>query len=601
MINLPENSKNTEIRTKISLILSTLSTKPGVYRYYDYSGNVIYVGKAKNLKRRVSSYFNRQHDSAKVRMLVSKICDIQTTIVNTEWEALLLENSLIKEYKPKYNILLKDDKTYPWIAVSKELYPRVFSTRKPDKNTQQIFGPYASVKYMNALLNMAYEIFPIRSCKILKKSQRPCLKYQIQKCPGPCANLISSEEYQKRIDRIIEILKGNTKQIIDQLKEEMTTLAQAWEFEKAQVIKEQIQILTQFQGKSVVVNPHLTQLDVFSLVENEQSGYVNFMRVIDGAVIQVYTIEIAHKLDKTKEELLALGMTEIQEIFGSLSPHILLPFELDFPIEGHDMMVPQRGDKKKLLDLSLKNAFTFMSEKMRRRDLVNPERHGIRILTRLQKDLQMKTLPKRIECFDNSNTGGSEPVGAMVCFIDAKPAKKEYRHFNIKTVEGPNDFATMEEVLYRRYKRQLDEGNPLPDLIIIDGGKGQLTSAYRTLKKLNLADKIALIGIAERLEDIYRVGDEYPLFIDKKSETQLLLQHIRDEVHNFGIRHHRNRRSKQSISSQLDTIPGIGKILKNKLLQKFKSVKRIKESSEDEIAKVVGPVKAKIIQEYLQK
>ncbi len=593
------NSSPTKVRSNIQLILSTLPTKPGVYRHLDENGKVIYVGKAKNLKRRVSSYFNKNHDSAKVRVLVSKIRDIQVTVVDTEWEALLLENTLIKEYKPKYNILLKDDKTYPWIAVTKEEFPKVFATRSPDHQRQETFGPYASVRYMNTLLETVFEIFPVRRCKILHLGQRPCLQYQLKKCPAPCAEMISKEEYQANIKKIIEILKGNSNLIIKQLQAEMMACAERWEFEKAQEIKQKVEILTQFRGKSVVVNPEITQLDVFSIVEDEQSAYVNFMRVMEGAVIQSYTIEIAHKLDKTKEELLFLGMVEMRERFGELFPNILLPFLPETEVEGHSFSVPQRGDKKKLLELSLKNAFNFMSEKNRRRDLVNPERRSQRVLTQLQKDLGMSVLPRHIECFDNSNTQGCEPVSAMVCFIDGKPAKKEYRHFNVKTVVGADDFATMEEVITRRYSRLLAEAKPLPDLIVIDGGKGQLNAAYRSLQALGLADKIFMVGIAERLEDIYRVGDDLPLYIDKKSEAQKLLQRVRDAVHDFGIAHHRKRRAKKSIESQLDGIPGIGKVLKTKLLQHFKSVKRISEASEEEIAKVIGPAKAKIVVEGL--
>lgn len=590
-----------QTKSKIQLILSALSTKPGVYRYLDENGKVIYVGKAKNLKRRVSSYFNKNHDSPKVRMLVTKIRDIQTTIVDTEWEALLLENTLIKEYKPKYNILLKDDKTYPWLAVTKEDYPKVFVTRSPDYAHQDIFGPYASVKYMNTLFRTVLEIFPVRTCKILHKSDRPCLQYQLGKCTGPCAGLISKEEYQDNIKKIVEILKGNSKMIINQLHDEMNVAAEKWEFEKAQEIKNKLDILTQFHGKSVVVNPEITKLDIFTIVEDEQSAYVNFMRVMEGAVIQAYTLEIAHKLDKTKEELLFLGMVEMRERFGEFCPTVLLPFKPETQIDGIEFVVPQRGDKKKLLDLSLKNAFTFMTEKNRRRDLVDPNRRSQRVLAQLQKDLQMDRLPNHIECFDNSNTQGCEPVSAMVCFKNGKPAKSEYRHFLVKTVVGADDFATMEEVVTRRYSRLLAEEKPLPDLIVIDGGKGQLNAAYRSLQALGLADKIYLIGIAERLEDIYRIGDDLPLYIDKKSEAQLLLQRVRDAVHDFGIAHHRKRRAKKSIESQLDNIPGIGTVLKTKLLQKFKSVKRISEATEEEIAAVIGPAKAKVVKNELTK
>lgn len=590
MTNSPKN--------KIQLILSALSTKPGVYRFLDENDKVIYVGKAKNLKRRVSSYFNKTHDSTKLRMLVSKIRDIHTVIVDTEWEALLLENTLIKQYKPRYNILLKDDKTYPWIAVSNEEFPKVFVTRNPDRNNSSVFGPYASGKYMNTLLRMLFELFPLRTCKVFRKGQRPCLQYQLKRCAAPCANLISKEEYQENIRKIIEILKGNSNLIIKQLHDEMLAHAEKWEFEEAQVLKEKIDILTQFKGKSVVVNPEITQLDIFSIVEDEQSAYVNFMRIIEGAVIQAYTIEIAHKLDKTKEDLLFLGMVEIQDRFGKLNTDIILPFMPETEVEGLNFSVPQRGDKKKLIDLSLRNAFTFMAEKNKRRDLVNPERHSRRVLENLQKDLQMSVLPTHIECFDNSNTQGDEPVAAMVCFLNGKPAKKEYRHYNIQTVEGPDDFASMEEVVYRRYKRLLDEQKPLPNLVLIDGGKGQLSAAYKSLEKLELTDKIHLIGIAKRLEDIYRVGDSLPMFIDKKSESQKLLQFIRDEVHRFGITHHRKRRAKKSISSKLDGAPGIGKVLSDKLLQHFKTIKKIESASEEELTTLIGKSRAANLKQW---
>ena len=591
---------NSELEQKIHLILSALSTKPGVYRFRDENGKVIYVGKAKNLKRRVSSYFNKNHDSPKVRMLVTKIRDIQTVVVNTEWEALLLENSLIKEYKPRYNIMLKDDKTYPWVAVTKEDFPKVFSTRSPNRKTQELFGPYPSVRSMRTMLDTIFEVFPVRNCKILHKNVRPCLQYQLKRCPAPCADLISKEEYQKNIKRIIEILKGNSRLIIKQLQDDMMACAERLEFEKAQEIKVRLEILKKFQEKSVVVNPEITKLDVFSIVEDEDDAYINFMRIMEGAVIQAYTLEITHKLDKSKEDLLMAGMVEIQEKFGQIFPNVIVPFMPETEVEGITFSVPQRGDKKKLMELSVKNAFTYMMEKKKRQDLVNPERRSQRVLASLQKALEMNRLPNHIECFDNSNTQGNEPVAAMICFKNGKPSKNDYRHFNIKTVEGPDDFASMEEVVFRRYKRLLDEQKPLPDLIVIDGGKGQLNAAYRSLQALHIEDKVYIVGIAKRLEDIYRVGDELPLYIDKKSEAQKLLQRVRDEVHHFGITHHRKRRSKKSIESQLDGIPGIGKVLKTKLLQKFKSVKAIGKASETELAAVIGPAKAKAVAEFFK-
>ena len=584
---------------KISLILKSLPDKPGCYRFFDKDGTVIYVGKAKNLKRRVSSYFNKNHDSAKVRLLVSKICDIHTVVVDTEWEALLLENSLIKQYKPRYNILLKDDKSYPWIAISKEEYPRIYPTRNPDRTKEELFGPYASVRYMNALLDTIAGIFKLRTCRNMPRNSRACLQYQMKRCTAPCENRISQEKYLEYVDMIREIIKGRTSVVTKQLYDEMMEFAQKWEFEKAQEIKEKIAVLEDFKGKSVVVNPEITNTDVFSIIEDEESAYVNFLRVAEGSIIQAFTIELANKVDKNVEELLWTGILEMEERFGKLNPQILVPFPLEIEHPDITFTVPQRGDKKKLLTLSEKNAKMFMLEKHKRQELVNPERRQQRVLSELQKALGMSKMPLHIECFDNSNTQGEEPVAAMVCFLNGKPAKNEYRHYNIKTVVGPDDFASMEEVIYRRYHRLLEENKPLPDLVIIDGGKGQLHSAYNSIQALHLEDKIMLVGIAKRLEDIFKVGDPLPMYIDKKSEAQKLLQRIRDEVHHFGITHHRNRRSKKSLESKLDGIPGIGKVLSQKLLRRFKSVKRIGEATEAEIAEVVGAAKAKAVKEYL--
>ena len=597
------SSKRKE-KSNIQLILSTLPIKPGVYRHLDENGKVIYVGKAKNLKRRVSSYFNKIQDSPKVRMLVSKIRDIQVTVVDTEWEALLLENTLIKEYKPKYNIMLKDDKTYPWIAVTKEEFPRVFPTRSPDHQSQETFGPYASVKYMNTLLDTAFAIFPLRRCKILRQNDRPCLQYQLKKCPAPCAGKITAEEYQENVRRIIEILKGNSNLIIRQLQAEMMACADRWEFEKAQEIKQKIEILNQFRGKSVVVNPELTQLDVFTMVEDDQSAYVNFMRVMEGAVIQSYTIEIARKSDTSKEELLLLGMAEMRNRFGVLSPNVLVPFLPEMKAEGHTFAVPQRGDKKKLLDLSLKNAFNFMTEKNRRRDLVSPERRGQRVLSQLQKELELEKLPNVIECFDNSNFQGDYAVAAMVQFVNAKPNKSAYRHFNIKTVEGPDDYASMKEVVRRRYTRLLDEGKPLPDLIITDGGLGQMEVVRQVIVD-ELKTNIPIAGLAK--DDRHRTNELLYGFPPKKvgikinSELFRLLTNIQDEVHRFAITHHRNKFTKGFAHSELDDIKGVGKTTKEKLLKHFKSVKRIAAATEEELAAVIGPAKAKVVAEGLKK
>lgn len=587
------------IRENLQLILKTLPEKPGVYRFFDENGTIIYVGKAKRLKRRVSSYFNKEHDSAKVRLLVTKIRDIQTTVVDNEWEALLLENSMIKEFKPHYNILLKDDKSYPWLAITKEDFPRIFPTRHPEPDKMQLFGPYSSVKHLNVLLETINNMFPLRNCRRLVHNDRPCMQYQLKKCNAPCCDFVTAEQYQENISKIVDIINGRRKEVIGQLREEMMRYANKWEFEKAGAIKRQIEILQDYVAKSVVVSPTLTKMDVFGMEEDEECAYISFLRIVDGAIVQAHTLEINNKLDSEREDLLWDGILEMKERLGGLYPTIIVPMDLSIVPDGWDLQIPQRGEKKKLLELAERNAHFYMLEKKKRQDLVNPERRSQRVLQALQQALGMKVLPRRIECFDNSNTQGDDPVGAMVCFIDGKPAKNEYRHFNIKTVVGADDFATMEEVLYRRYHRVLEEEKPLPDLIVIDGGKGQLNAAYRTLQALHIEDKLMVVGIAERLEDIYKVGDEFPIYIDKKSEAQKLLQQVRDAVHDFGINHHRNRRSKTSIASVLDTAPGIGPVLKKKLLTTFKSVKRIREANEADIAAVIGPKKAKDLFAYL--
>lgn len=590
-----------ETPDNIKLILRSLPEKPGVYRFYDDSGTVIYVGKAKRLKRRVSSYFNKDHDSPKVRMLVTKIRDIQTVVVDTEWEALLLENSMIKEFKPKYNIMLKDDKSYPWIAVTREPFARVFPTRHPDPATMHLFGPYSSVKQMNILLDLIHDMFPLRNCKILKHNDRPCIQYQIKKCAAPCCDLITTEEYRQNVDKTMQILKGNRKEVLRQLREEMMGLADEWKFEQAAEVKRKIDTLENFIVKSVVVNPSLTDMDVFGMEEDDNCMYVSFLRVLDGAVVQAQTLEIDNRLETTREDALWTAILEIRERLGGLSPTLLVPFTPEIAPDDWDLQVPQRGDKHKLLELATRNAHFYMLEKKKRQDLADPERRNIRVLQALQEALGMKTLPRRIECFDNSNTQGEEPVAAMSCFIDGKPAKSEYRHFNIKTVVGADDFASMEEVIYRRYHRLLEEGKPLPDLVVIDGGKGQLHAAWNAIIALHIEDRLMMVGIAKRLEDIYKVGDDVPVYIDKRSEAQKLLQHVRDEVHRFGITHHRKRRSKTSIASILDDAPGIGKTLKNKLLKEFKTIAKIKAAPEADLAKVIGPKKAADLKAYLFK
>ena len=589
--------KDTE--NAIRLQLRSLPEKPGVYRFYDESGTVIYVGKAKRLKRRVSSYFNKEHDSAKVRMLVSKVRKIETVVVDTEWDALLLENSMIKQFKPKYNILLKDDKTYPWIAVTKEPYPRIFPTRRPEPARMQLFGPYSSVKQMNTLLELIQEMFPLRNCKVLRKNDRPCMQYQIRKCAAPCCGLISEDEYRDNIRKAVQIIKGDRKEVVRQLKDEMMNYADEWKFEQAAEVKKKLESLENFIGKSVVVNPSLTNLDVFGIDEDDEGVYISFLRIVDGSVVQAHTFEVDNLLDRTKEDALWTGILEVRDRLGGVSPTIIVPFLPSIQPVGWEFQVPHRGDKHKLLALAVHNAHFYMLEKKKRQDLVDPERRGLRVLEALQKALGMKVLPRRIECFDNSNTQGEDPVAAMSCFIDGKPAKKEYRHFNIKTVVGADDFASMEEVIYRRYHRLLEEGKPLPELVVIDGGKGQLNAAWKSVQALGIEDRLMMVGIAKRLEDIYKVGDDLPVYIDKRSEAQKLLQHLRDEVHRFGITHHRKRRSKTSIKSALDDIPGVGKVLKGRLLRKYRSVANIAAAPEDELAEIVGTKRAAVLKERL--
>ncbi|MBO7492235.1 MAG: excinuclease ABC subunit UvrC [Bacteroidales bacterium] len=587
------------MRENLRLILQSLPEKPGVYRFFDENGTIIYVGKAKRLKRRVSSYFNKDHDSAKVRMLVTKIRDIQTTVVDSEWEALLLENSMIKQFKPRYNIMLKDDKSYPWIAISREEFPRIFPTRRPDPATMQLFGPYSSVKSMNILLETIGDMFPLRTCRRLVQNDRPCMQHQLKRCPAPCCGLITKDEYQKNIQRIIDIIKGKRHEVVSELKEEMMSYANNWEFEKAAEIKQRIEILQSFIGKSVVVSTSITDLDVFGMEEEEDCAYVSFLRIVNGAIVQAQTIEISNNIERISEDTLWNGILEVSSRMNGLSATILVPFMPNLVPENWDIQVPQRGEKRRLVELATRNAHYYMLEKKKRQDLVNPERRSQRVLQSLKEALNMKTLPRHIECFDNSNTQGEDPVAAMICFIDGKPAKKEYRHFNIKTVVGADDFATMEEVVYRRYHRLLEEEKPLPDLVVIDGGKGQLHAAYKAIQALQIEDRLMVVGIAKRLEDIYKVGDDLPIYIDKRSEAQKLLQEVRDEVHHFGITHHRKRRSKTSLSSLLDNAPGIGAALKKRLLKEFHSLAGIRNASEEALAMVIGKKRAADLKAYL--
>ena len=593
----------------IKSILQTLPDKPGIYQYFDEKGNIIYIGKAKNLKKRVSSYFNKDtFEQGKTGVLVRKIADIRFMIVDTEMDALLLENNLIKKYQPRYNVMLKDDKTYPWICIKNEAFPRIFPTRHVLKDGSQYFGPYASVRMMNTLLELIRQLYQIRNCKlnlteskIKTEKYKVCLEFHIKNCKGPCEGLQHEEDYKQTIQEITEIIKGNVSNVLKQLKNKMMSYAENLEFEKAQIIKEKMQHLENYKSKSTIVNPNIDNVDVFSIVTDENSGFVNYLKVIDGAIVQTHTIELKKKLDETPEELLTIAIVDLRQRFFSNSSEIIVPFPLEIELPKINLSVPQRGDKKQLLDLSERNAKFYKLDKQKQKDLVDPERHTKRILNQMMKDLRLNVLPEHIECFDNSNIQGTYPVSAMVVFKNAKPDKKEYRHFNIKTVEGPNDFASMEEVIYRRYHRLLEEEKDLPQLIVVDGGKGQLSSAIKSLEALGLRGKISIIGIAKKLEEIYYPDDSIPMYLDKKSETLKIIQQMRDEAHRFGITHHRSKRDKGTIKTVLTEIEGIGYSTAQALLRKFKSVKNIEKANEEDLQKIVGKAKTAILKAYFEK
>ena len=584
-------------------IVKALPHKPGVYQFLDDKNRIIYVGKAKDLKKRVSSYFARIHSiSGKVQMLVRKIADINYIVVNTEQDALLLENNLIKKYRPRYNVALKDDKTFPWICIKNEPFPRVSYTRNLIRNGSQYFGPYANVRLMHTLLELIRQLYPLRNCNLNLTDKnirsgkfKVCLEYHLGNCKGPCVGLQNQEDYDNSIQGIREIIKGNVHTVARQLKELMMAYSEKQEFEKAHLVKEKYLALEKYQSKSTVVNPNINDVDVFSITSDVTTAYVNFMKVINGAIIQVHTIEIRKKLDEPDEELLPIAITNIRERFESGSPEIIVPFDPGYELSNASFTVPRIGDKKKLLELSQRNVRYFQLEKEKQKELVDPEHKSRRILETMMKDLRMTELPEHIECFDNSNTQGDYPVAAMVCFKKAKPDKSEYRHFNIRTVEGPDDYASMEEIIYRRYKRLTEENKSLPQLIIVDGGKGQISAALASLRKLNLTGRMTVIGIAKKLEEIYYPNDPLPMYLDKKSESLRLIQQMRDEAHRFGITHHRKRREKGTVKSVLTDIPGIGYSTARQLLWKLKSVKRIREASLEELQAVIGKAKGRIV------
>ena len=578
----------------IEIQLKSLPEVPGVYQYFDKQDKIIYIGKAKNVKKRVTSYFNKTVENHKTRILVKNISRIEHVVVDSEMDALLLENNLIKKYKPRYNILLKDDKTYPWICIKNEPFPRVFFTRKVFKDGSEYFGPFTSLKTVRSLFDLVKGLYPLRSCnydlseeKISAQKYKVCLEYHIGNCLAPCVAAIDTTSYGKNIESIRQILKGNFKEALNAFEHQMKYYAQKMEFEKAQWIKEKIEDLKNFQAKSTVVNPKISHVDVFSIFSDESYGYINYLQVSYGAIVRSHTLEIKKKLDESDATLLQLGIIEIRQLFSSTSKTVFLNEKVSLGDELK-VFVPQQGDKKKLVDLSLRNAKYFRMERFKQMKIVDPDRHSKRIMSQMKADLRLPQEPVHIECFDNSNIQGSNPVAACVVFKNGKPSKKEYRHYNIKTVTGPDDFASMEEVVFRRYKRLLEEDEPLPQLIVIDGGKGQLSSAVKSLDVLGLRGKISILGIAKRLEEIYFPNDSIPLYLDKKSETLKILQRARDEAHRFGITFHRNKRSKGALKSGLDTIPGVGPKTKETLLRKFKSFKRIKEASKEDLMHVLG-------------
>lgn len=590
--------KSKELKEKISI----LSDTPGCYLYYDAEGNVIYVGKAKNLKRRVSSYFNRTHESVRTMLLVRNIADMRYIVVPTEQDALNLENSLIKEYKPHYNVLLKDDKSYPWIVVTKEHYPRVFLTRTRIKDGSKYFGPYTNAGVAKAVLNLIRELYPVRTCRhaitpdyVAKGKGRLCLEYHLKNCLGCCTGLIGQADYGEMIDHVKQILRGDTQELLDYLRAEMEKLAAELRFEEAQLLKEKYDLVARYQSKSVIVSQTLDDIDVFGVDDDRDMVYVNYMHVRRGAIVRSITFEYKRRLDEPIEDILGYAITEAAEKFDLRYDEIVVPMKPYIELEGVMYTIPQRGDKMKLLEVSTHNARQNKVDSLKMMEKHDPEKRMERTLERMKSDFRLSVLPRHVECFDNSNIQGTNPVASCVVFRNAKPSKRDYRHFNIKTVEGPDDFASMKEVLTRRYTRMMEEGEELPQLIVVDGGKGQLSAAVEALDDMGLRGTIAVVGIAKRLEEIYFPGDSVPLYIDKNSESLRVVQQLRDEAHRFGITHHRNRRSKGQIVSELDDIKGVGEKTKQALLQHFKSVKRLREASIDSIADITGPSRASLI------
>ena len=592
----------------ISKLLHSIPNNPGVYQFYDSNQSLLYIGKAKNLRKRVKSYFSKGHDSYRLKLLVKKIADIKYIIVQSEQDALLLENNLIKEHQPKYNIQLKDDKTFPWICIKNERFPRVFSTRNRIDDGSIYFGPYTSAHMVRTLLDLIRKIYPLRTCNlnlseenVMSGKYTTCLEYQIENCKGPCVNYQSESDYNEVIQGIRKILKGNLAEVIDYLKKLMLDFSNDYQFEEAEKVKEKVLILEKFQSKSTIVNPDIKDLDVFAISSNERFAAVNFLKIINGAIIQSHTLEIKKKLDEPDEELLFYAIVDIYQKIDSHAREVLVSTKVDEEVDGKKFSIPKIGDKRKLLDLSLRNALEYRLEKEKNIDIAKDQSPDVRKLKTLQKDLRLQKVPNYIECFDNSNIQGSNAVSACVVFRNTKPSKSEYRHYNVKGVQGPDDYATMKEVIERRYSRLLRENSQLPDLIIIDGGKGQLNAAYDILKKMDLNSKIAIIGIAKKLEEIYYPNDPVPLYLNKNSESLKVIQHARNEAHRFGINHHRGRRDKEMLASELDKIDGIGDKTKTILFKTYSSINTIKELKINELSEVIGEAKAKIIFNYFHK
>lgn len=595
-------------RTPLEVQIQTLPHSAGVYQYYDKDDRLLYVGKAKNLKKRVSSYFTKRHDSRRIAVMVKKIKRIEHIVVKTEMDALLLENSLIKNNQPRYNIMLRDDKTYPWLCIKNERFPRIFLTRRLINDGSEYYGPYASVKTVRTLLDLIKGLYPLRTCKydlaedkIQAGKYKLCLEYHIGNCKGPCEGKQTEAAYNRNIEKIRQIVKGNFKDSLNDFRQQMQALAEEMKFEEAQRIKEKLQVLEKYQAKSTVVNPRINNVDVFSIVTDEAAGYVNYLQLSHGSIIRSHTMELKKKLDESDAELLELAVVEIRQRFDSQCSEVYVPFKIDLG-EAIKVTVPKLGDKKKIVDLSLRNAKFYRQEQFKQIKITDPDRHVNRLMEQMKADLRLDEEPRHIECFDNSNIQGTNPVAACVVFKNGKPSKKDYRHFNIKTVEGPDDFASMEEVVHRRYRRLLEEDEPLPQLVVVDGGKGQLSSGVKALERLGLRGKVPIIGIAKRLEELFYPSDPVPLYLDKRSETLKIIQQMRNEAHRFGITHHRNKRSKTAIETELNDIPGIGEKTVVELLRHFRSVKRVKAASEQQLADIIGPSKAtKITSFYSQR